>query len=356
MHKQLRQRIGLLACVAAATAFAACGGGGGGTDAGNGNTNGSSGTANTSGGGDGGSTSGGTTSGGTTSGGTTSGGGSDGGSTAKTYCDGVQLEADGGATFMLETFNFSKALAACSPKDWADGTAVQNAGGILDIDILDGQGPSTVGVNAPPVLYVASCDDLNAPAMADGGGASFPAPDAGSPTTVAAAVTAQTTGTFWGVVTAAYAGGAGKSSSLYVQDVVGPSGTPAPKSGVGVYIRKQDSATIATPNPGDVVVVTNFKWSPYNGYSSTFHGFGNNQNQFESQAGASIQVIGQTGLPPPVTVSPTDLDPTNPSATAQGYYGMRVTVSGGPFKVDGSGPSNTCPVPLQKTVTSSSGG
>ena len=55
-----------------------------------------------------------------------------------------------------------------------------------------------------------------------------------------------------------------KSGQLYLQDI--PDGTPAPKSGILVYMSSKEVATFgAIPARGDVVEITNLNWSPYLG-------------------------------------------------------------------------------------------
>lgn len=61
--------------------------------------------------------------------------------------------------------------------------------------------------------------------------------------------------------------------------------------------------------------------------------------------------IGTAPLPPPVQVTPAAVNQTA-ACTPSNYEGMRVTVSGGPFKANGTDASGTCPSPLAYTTAS----
>jgi hypothetical protein len=140
---------------------------------------------------------------------------------------------------------------------------------------------------------------------------------------------------------------------------VAAGGTPAAGSGVLVYMSKDDIGSNVAPQRGDVVSITGFTWSPYNGHDKTDNlpGYSNSQNQLSSGTGAVVTVIGTAPLPPPVPLTAADLSPSGSSEKQ--YYGMRVNVTGGPFTVSGTGagdyPSWTCPAGLT-TVHTPSGG
>jgi hypothetical protein len=284
-------------------------------------------------------------------------------------CDGFGLEA-GGDQFLIETEAFYPSLqvGGCLAtlvgysKDagftgYVSGTTVQQAGGILDVDIVDdaaeGIGPNPTAA-ADPVLFLGGCDDMGlGPYTGDGdGGMNYAFPIGGQ--TVASVVAAQAVagGPLVGVVTAVYPWTSGvltpKSGMFYIQDPVPSGGTPAPGSGVLVYMGKNDIGSNAVPNRGDVVILSGFVWSPYNGTNRTVDlpGYTNDQVQIGSTASATVTVIGNAPLPPPVSLTPADLSPTGTSEKQ--YYQMRVTVSGGPFTVDGA--NTSCPVPVESTV------
>ncbi len=308
----------------------------------------------------------------TSSGGTTSGSSSSSSSssssgtvTSKTYCDGVGLSA-AGETIYAQTYWFEAGLKAggCFPTimgsaaggGWTDGTSVSAASGILDYDVEDngGAGPSA---HAALVIFAAGCEDFGLPQNGEtidgNGAASFPPPANGQ--TVASVVSSQAvTGAVYGVVTAvepwalATATAAAKHGAFYLQDP--GSGLAEPGSGILVFVPASVvSATVpaaAAPNRGDVVALTGFTWSPYNGSTASSPGYVNSQNQLQAGAAASLQVIGTAPLPPPVPLAIGNLVPTGTSQ----YLGMRVSSADGPFTVAGSGPSNSCPASIADVV------
>ncbi len=326
MTKQTK-RASLWACAVAALAFAACGGASTTTDGG---------------------TSGGTTSGGSTGGGSTS-GGSSGGSTGAptTYCDGFKVNAADGGSVYVESYSFGKSLSSCStstnPSKMTDGTTLTTLGGILDLDTSDNGSGSPV-----PAIFPAGCDDLGETVTtSNDGGMNYTMPSGGM--TVAAAVAAAgMTPALVGVVTAVYpwsctatgcTGTKTGTGTIYVQDPVAAGATPANGSGIELYMHEGGSGSInvnygTAPNRGDVIQVTNLKWSPYKGV-----------NQFAATSTTQVSVIGNAPIPPAVPVTPSDVN------TGTSYHGMRVTVTGGPFTVDGSGGStpDTCPSALTYT-------
>jgi hypothetical protein len=113
---------------------------------------------------------------------------------------------------------------------------------------------------------------------------------------------------------------------------------------------------LTIPARGDVVSLTDFAWSPYNGADKTDNlpGYTNDQNQIASATGSTISVIGNAPLPPPVPLTAADVSPTGTSEKQ--YYQMRVTITGGPFTVDGTGqydPSSSqwdCPAQLTTII------
>jgi hypothetical protein len=341
----------LLACVALSAFAVACSGGSGGTTGGNGGTTGSG------------------------NGGGTSTGGSTGGNTPETFCDGFGVKDSSGNPMLVETYSFSTALKAGNCYDtmvgyvkdaggfigWKDGTSITAVGGIYDVNLSDnytmGTGSTPVSP-APAVIFPGGCDDMGLTGSTnDGdGGMNFTAP-AGAITVAAAvaqagSITASTV--VYGVVTAVYdwtppQGSTGaKSGSFYLQDVVAPGGTPAPGSGISVYMNKADIGTNVNPNRGDVVTITGFTWSPYDGSDSKTSppepGFTDDQNQLGSSSTSKVTVIGNAPLPPPVSLPATSLSPT---ATTSQYFGMRVTATGGPFTVQGSDGNNDCPAGVE---------
>ncbi len=335
----------LFACAAAAVFGLACGNGGGTSDGGSGTG------------------SGGTTGSSSSSGGTTGGG-------AITYCDGFGVQDSSAAQMVVETYSFSGALktGGCYntmvgyEKDaggfvgWSDNTTIQNVGGIYDINLSDnyteGTGSQAVS-QAPAVIFPGGCDDMGLGSGTNGiagdGGMNFTAPSGAS--TVAEAVTQGSSfsagATVWGVVTAIYpwtGGSTPKSGSFYIQDVVTDGGMPAPASGIAVYVNKANVGTMVPPSRGDVVTLSGFTWSPYDGHNSKATppepGFTNKQNQLASTASSAVIVIGTAPLPAPVPLPATQLSPTQ--STSQ-YFGMRVTATGAPFTVKGTDGNNDCP-------------
>jgi hypothetical protein len=166
---------------------------------------------------------------------------------------------------------------------------------------------------------------------------------------VAAAVTAASaSANLYGVVTAVEAWSAGgslpdggtaeaESGNLYVQDPTSGS-TITPKSGISVYLPKANAGTYGTvPALGDVVTISNLKWSPYGG-----------QDQFEAAATTVVTNIGTSALPTPYMMPASVAASTG--AVASGYEGMRVIVTGS-FTVKGSETSNDCPSGVSYTDT-----
>jgi hypothetical protein len=340
------------------------------------------------------SSSGGTSTGGGGTTGSANGGGTSGGSTGsaapEVFCDGFGLKDSSNNQFLVETYSFSGALktGGCYnelvgySKDAGftgliDGNSVTTVGGIWDVDQefggkLEGTGATPISA-ADPAIFPGGCDDMGivdaGPLDIDGdGGMNFTLPTgAQTVASVVATTSVATTGPIVGVVTAVYpwtpaAGStAAKSGSFYMQDPVAAGGTPAPGSGTLVYMNKDDIGSNIAPNRGDVVTVTGFTWSPYNGADvkdDNLPGYTNNQNQVSSGTGAAVTVIGTAPLPPYVSLTAAQLSPTGTSESA--YYQMRVTVTGGPFTVDGTGaadPSSSswdCPAPIETISTSTS--
>ncbi|HUB08446.1 MAG TPA: hypothetical protein VMB50_15685 [Myxococcales bacterium] len=335
----------LLACVALSAFAVACSGGNGGTTGGNGGSTG-----------------------GGNSGGTSS-GGSTGGATAD--CEGFGLDA-GGTQLFADTYAFGFVLKSdncqATITGWKDGQST-NLTGIFDED-LDGNndGQPTAGLAAPYAIFLTDCDDvgLGAGSIDGDGGMNFapPAADAGavsvasivggsSPSTTAGAYS------FWGVVTAVNAwyysttDSEWKGGTVYVQDIP-TSGTPAPNSGVSIYVEGCTSkgctdsvlsnSSPTAPQRGDVVLFSGMTWSPYNGYFSGFSGYSNSQHQFSAAKGLwNMSILGTAPLPTPVQLTPAQAAYNTTNATALGYQGMRATVTGGPFTVEGDAASNDCP-------------
>ncbi len=278
------------------------------------------------------------------------------------FCNGFGLKDGAGDAFFVQTYAFSGEIAAdgCYWQvmgtglhgGWADGQSVPSVGGILDVDVSDDVAESG-GVPASNVLFATSCADLGFP---DGGLGcpdlqSFTPPDGGQ--TVAQVVEAQAVhGPVYGVVTAIYPwtppthNNTASYGLFYLQDLVALGGTPAPHSGISVYVDPSvvtaSVPAAAPPKVGDVVVLTGFTWSPYTGGSSggNLPGYSNAQFQLTTGPEANLQVAAASCLPPPVTIRPSD---AAPGAGPSPYAGMRVLVSGGPFTVAGSQASSDCP-------------
>ncbi|MHB8419895.1 MAG: hypothetical protein ACYDCL_17615 [Myxococcales bacterium] len=347
-------KIHLLTCVALTALGVACSNGG------------------TTDGGTGGSTSGGS------NGGSSSGGGSSGG--AQTACEGFALTA-GSSQLFADTYAFGYVLKndGCQTTiaGWKDGQSTSLTG-IFDED-LDGNddGQAQAGQAAPYAVFITDCDDLGLGAgTIDGdGGMNYTAPaaDAGvvSVASIVGSASPSTTPgaySFWGVVTAvngwyySTTDSEWKGGTVYVQDIA--TGTPAPNSGVSIYVEGcttskgctpsvLSNSSPAAPKRGDVVVFSGMTWSPYPGYAKGFSGYSNAQRQFSATKGQwNMTVIGTAPLPPPVQLTPAQAAYNTTDATALTYQGMRATVTGGPFTVQGSTASSDCPQPLEYAASS----
>jgi hypothetical protein len=264
---------------------------------------------------------------------------SGGSSGATVYCNGSML-MNGGGTFFVATYPKSDDIRTGCAATFAgltDGgaNAFGDVSGILDVDSYGDAGSSAFVYT----VYPSGCEDLgtgSAPVIpnayaTDGGGVS-----------VATAVSGQSTvPLMWGVITfisAPYtttSTGAQHSGTAYIQDITGGAG-----SGVSIYFPKASAPAanggaapgavgypMAGLHRGDVVGVTNVKWSPYLG-----------QKQFEFQATSAIIPLGTSPLPASVNVTDAQIAP---GATVPANVGMRVTVSG-PNTV-----SDACPLILQ---------
>jgi hypothetical protein len=311
-----------------------------------------------------------TTTSGTTSGtgtgtGTTSGtgtGASTSGSSGTTsgttiYCNGLELTDSSAATIFMATYPKSDDIRvncdhAFDPYEIDAGSGssatyfqLAELAGVLDRNTNAPQGTLYS-------VWPAGCDDLDAgpgptggTVVVDGGttiAATLVAGNSGSATTFA--------GPIYGVVTfvtAPYTSDTGAhSGSMWIQDPVAAGSTPAPNSGVEVYFPSESAndagATQAGLYPpisvvrGDVVAFTNLKWDPY--AAKTDIG-GAAQNELEFVATATMSLVGQGTLPPPVPLTGAEL-------TADGgmFMGMRVVQTDGPDTV-----TNTCPVALQSS-------
>lgn len=317
MIKTHALRFGFVAAAALAVACSSSGGSDGGTDAGN-------------------------------SGGTDAGGTPDSGMmvAGMTYCDGFgAVDSTSGDTVLVETYSFGKALETEGCDDtveaFADKTAITQVGGIYDLDTSD----NAIGA----VIYPANCGDLGLPGFTQPTGTTI-TPPTGISTVAAAIVGGQASTSLYGVVTAIYPWRAGGTiteadggtytetaagGTIYVQDATASGATPAPSSGIEIYVPKAADAIMAIPVVGNVVSFTGLKWSPYKG-----------ANQFEASAASVVTVLGTSPLPTPVMLTPAEVGTTAlASPTAEG---MRVIVSGS-FKVSGSETSGTCPAGVSYT-------
>ncbi len=317
-----------------------------------------------------------TSSGGGSSGGGNS-GGSSGGSSGATApnCEGLGL-VSGGTQIFADTYAFGFVLKTdgCGGTitGWKDGQSTSLTG-IFDED-LDGNdnGQATPGMAAPYAIFITDCDDvgLGAGTIDGDGGMNFTAPaaDAGavSVASIAGSTNPSTTAgadTIWGVVTAvngwyySTTSSEWKGGTVYVQDIP-TAGTPAPNSGASIYVEGctakgctnsvLSNSSPTPPKRGDVVVFSGLTWSPYNGYHSGFSGYSNSQKQFSAAKGQwNMTVLGTAPLPTPVQLTPAQAAFNTTDTTALGYQGMRATVTGGPFTVQGSAASNDCPQPLE---------
>jgi hypothetical protein len=288
------------------------------------------------------STAGGST-GGFTNGGSSSGGGSSTGAPPVTYCDGLGASDGSGDTVYLQYYDFTTELTtegcAGTVAGWADGTALSAVGGIYAIDSDDNDAATPA-----PALYLGTCSDVALPGSPSPALA-YTAPASGF-TTVAQAVSSEVGTGFWGVVTAVKPWVAGsKSGLLFVQDPVASGGTPAPGSGIEVYLPEGGTAAVnmaygTVPSLGSVVTITNATWSPYKG-----------ANQLSASATTVVSVIGTSPLPPAVPLSAAQVSATSTVSPAN-YEDMRVTVTGASFTAQGTSASGDCPADVSDTVTS----
>ena len=216
---------------------------------------------------------------------------------------------------------------------YADQSSVSAISGIFDLDTRDN------GAGSPaPALFVSNCSDLGLAGFTNPTATTITPPQ--NAMTVAAAYGTSSTGvTVYGVVTAVSpwtSTGTLASGSIYIQDAA--SGTPAIHSGTEVYFTKTYAASYGTaPAVGDVVAVTGLSWSPYEGV-----------NEFAVSSTTTVTKLGTSPLPAAVSITPAQAAQSS-YVTSSGYEGMRVTVSGGPFTVNGSATSQTCPTQLQYT-------
>jgi hypothetical protein len=264
-----------------------------------------------------------------------------------TYCDGLAVKDASGNPVYMQYYAFGGVLKAqgcmTTVEAYTDGATIQTLSGVYDLDTSD-NGSSTPSA----AIFPGSCSDMGI-GTAPGGGQAFTPPMGAS--TIAAAYGNANASNIFGVVTAVYGWGVdmtGKahSGTIYLQDPTANGAMPASKSGAQIYFSKKSAMTYGTvPSVGDVVQVTGVKWSPYKGV-----------NQFSASMTTAVTKIGTSALPTPVLLNATDVGPSS-NVAMQGYEGMRVSVMGGPFTVNGSKASNTCPAALEYTSsTSSSGG
>ena len=266
-------------------------------------------------------------------------GGSSGGSSGSSgngfmYCNGSLLSNAGG-TFLVGTYPKSDDVRTGCPTAFGGlvdaGTVFAAVSGILDVDSYGDAGSSSVYA-----IFPAGCDDLgagSAPALTD----THTVPDGGAVSVAAAISGGATVPLMWGEITfidAPYTGMTGAhAGSAYIQDLSGAS-----NSGVSIYFPKGSAPPMggggAAPGAvgypaaglhrGDVVALTNMKWSPYLG-----------QVQFEFQATSAVFPNGTAPLPAAVTLTDSEIGVGVTPAPAN--IGMRVTVAG-PATV-----ADTCP-------------
>jgi hypothetical protein len=300
------------AILAAASLAAACGTSTGGT---------SSGTVT------GGTTGAWVTSGGTTGGGTTT--SSSSGTTGTPECFGLQLSFGATDVLFQGTSEDDDVRANCASaidalRASAVGATIPSVTGIIDNDSF------AAGASAAYPITPGSCVDLGV--SGDSAITSVPYTFPTTGTTVTAAVagssTTATVPLLVGVVTYAAAPYYStkdmkeKSGSFYLEDPV-DAGMPAPGSGIEVYFNAKQAANYPDSGIaiGDVVTVSDVKWSPY----PTTGGV-HVQNQFEANADTVVTVIGATPVPPAVPITADEIQPG--ASTATQYLGMRVTQTG----------------------------
>jgi hypothetical protein len=282
-----------------------------------------------------GTTSGGTTTGGTTTGGTTGGiphGPGNGG-----YCDGMAVEQASATDFLILYPGPADQVSGtvCDPLNYgSDAGSFPQLGGIW----------AYYTTTSAQGVMPGGCDDLGLGNAPVGSGAITP-PDGGM--TVAEALSLEAglydagqsfqPVSIYGVVTFSWSyyvsKGKGVAGTYYIQDMPPDGGTPQPNSGVEVYVpakvvlEAEDGGELPAESPerGDVIYATNMSLTSY----------GNNL-EFEFVGGSSnLSVLGQSAMPPAVSVSAADLE--SQSATISGYTGMRVV------NPNVSTVSDTCP-------------
>ncbi len=256
---------------------------------------------------------------GTTTGGIAHGMGNDG------YCDGLAVQQAGASNFLIlypladpfESYNKNP----CTPTNYApDAGSFPQLGGIW----------SYYTNSSAQGVVPADCDDLGLGAGPADAGAITPP---GGGMTVAEALGLEAglydagmdpeLVSLYGVVTFAesyyVSKGKGIAGQYYIQDMPAPGDQPQPNSGVEVYIPAtavlsgEDAGTLPVNSPerGDVMYVTNMKLTSY----------GNNL-EFELGDTSAMTVLGQSAMPPAVSVTAEELE--SQSTSISGYTGMRV--------------------------------
>lgn len=311
-------------------------------------SSGTSGTSGTTGAATAGNTSGTGSSTGTGTGTATAGGSTTGSSV---YCNGVELTDSSSppVTVYLATYpktddirlNCDTAFSAFA----ADaGATIPSLSGIIDINSNSAQTLFSI--------FPAACGDVNA--GTDPTPSGTPTQPSGSVSIASlrasdgAGLSASTV--VYGIVTwveAPYASATSgvHSGNFYIQDPPLADGGLADKSGIIVYWNKaqvSDGGPVNYPSSGlaigDAITLSGVAWSPYKG-----------QQQLEVKATApTVTVIGQSALPPAVTLTASDIAAAAASATTAAafpYAGMRVTQVGPDTLVNG------CPIALQSPAT-----
>ncbi len=247
------------------------------------------------------------------------------------YCDGFAADDPSGVEILVGVQLFWQALSGggCQATLEQDGGSYAAPGGIWDVD------PDDNGTTGPVyALFPGGCDDMGlGPFAGVGDGGLNYTPPAGALTVAQAIQTQGASMSVYGVVTAFYPWTSGKSGLVYLEDPVPPGGTPAPRSGLAVYVALADVPSIGTnvPARGDVVEFSALAYEPFAG-----------RTELATSASSTMAIVGNAPLPPPVPLPASALAPSGAAQSVPSYTGMRVVARPGPFDVvDG------CPLDLQ---------